>query len=88
MVCLKDHGNLHLRHNRDVNDLVEKINELQLRNLHSFLLLKPKAPVVGHNGHINDLVQELHELCTVWTIPLNLHNNGANQQPCPRTATV
>ena len=33
----QDHGNLSLHHDRDVNDLVQICDELQLRNLHSFL---------------------------------------------------
>ena len=37
---LEDQGNLHLRHDRDVNDLVKKFDELQLRNLYSFLLVE------------------------------------------------
>ena len=33
----QDHGKLSLQHDRDVDDLVQIIDELQLRNLHSFL---------------------------------------------------
>ena len=52
-----DHGDLPLRKNRDVNDLVD---ELQLWNLHSFLCNQDHGHLTLHNnGQVNNLVHAL-----------------------------
>ena len=58
-----DHGDLPLRNDRDVNDLVD---ELQLRNLHSFLRSQDHGQLTLHNnGQVNNLVQDLQ----LWNLP-------------------
>ena len=49
-----DHGDEPLRHDKEVDDLVDG---LQLRRIRSFLHPVTKAPVVAHNGRVNNSVE-------------------------------
>ena len=55
----QDHGNLPLHDDRDVDDLVKKINELQLRKLHSFLLFETQMHLSSQQRACHHRVQEL-----------------------------
>ena len=54
------HGKLPLRHDRDVDDLVKKIDELQLRHLLSFLLFENQMHLSSKQWACQTLFGELH----------------------------
>ena len=78
----QDHRNLSLHHDRDVDDLVRKIDKLQLRNLHSFCTVITQAPVViqqrASTVSKNNTCGISLVFCTVCTVGARLCTHNRN----------
>ena len=81
-ISVENHGNLHLRHDRDVDDMPRRLRTWRctITGMSTWSKNCTQKPVVARQRACHHLVQELQLWnstgSTVWTITPVLHNNG------------